>query len=113
MEIYAPFFAPEVLQQARIVDGKTPFWLHPSMCAVVLNCTIFFRAGYYQPHTLRGIELLGHELTHVEQYCQGMTIWQYVWESRCGYVKNRFEVAAYAKGAMIKTEVARQSLFTQ
>ncbi|MGB4813191.1 MAG: DUF4157 domain-containing protein [Methylophilaceae bacterium] len=108
--IYTPFFAPEVLQKVRVVDGKPPFWLRPSMCAVVLNCTIYFRAGHYQPYTLRGVELLGHEITHVEQYLHGMTVWHYLWESRRGYVKNCYEVAAYAKGAMIKAEVARKGI---
>ena len=113
LAVYAPFFAPEVLHKARIIEGKTPFWLRPSMCAVVLNHTIYFRTGYYQPHTLRGIELLGHELTHIEQYCQGMTIWHYVWESRYGYVKNRYELDAYAKGAMIRNAVAGQPSFNK
>lgn len=111
--IYQPYFSQEVLQKARIVDGKTPFWLRPSMCAVVLGCTIYFRAGHYEPHTLRGIELLGHELTHVEQCLQGMRVWHYVWESRYGYVKNRYEVAAYAKGAMIRNAVAGQPTFNK
>lgn len=111
--IYQPYFAPEVLKKARVVDGKTPFWLRRNMCAVVLNHTIYFRAGYYRPHTLRGVELLGHELTHVEQYLQGMTIWRYLLESRYGYVKNCYEVAAYAKGAMIRNAVAGQPPFNK
>ncbi len=110
LAIYQPYYSSEVLKKARIVDGQTPFWLRPSMCAVVLNHKIYFRVGAYQPHTLRGLELLGHELTHVEQYCQGMTVLHYLWESRRGYVKNRYEVAAYAKGAMIKAEVARRGI---
>ncbi len=105
--IYQPYFSSEVLTRARIVDGKTPFWLLSSMCAVVLKDTIYFRAGHYQSNTLAGIELLGHELTHVEQYLQGMRVIDYLWESRRGYVKNCYEVAAYAKGAMIKSEIAR------
>jgi hypothetical protein len=109
-QIYQPYFSPEVLHYARIVDGHTPFWLRPSMCAVVLQQKIYFRAGYYQPSTLQGIALLGHELTHVEQFLQGMTIWHYLWECRHGYVKNRYEVAAYAKGAMISYDVAKRGI---
>lgn len=106
-QIFRPYFSPEVLHYARIVDGHTPFWLRPSMCAVVLGHHIYFRAGYYQPNTLQGITLLGHELTHVEQYLRGMTILHYLWECRRGYVKNCYEVAAYAKGAMISHDVAK------
>ncbi|PPD52469.1 MAG: hypothetical protein CTY12_06475 [Methylotenera sp.] len=109
-QIYKPYFSPEVLHYTRIVDGHTPFWLWPSMCAVVLQQKIYFRAGYYQPSTLQGIALLGHELTHVEQFLQGMTIWHYLWECRHGYVKNRYEVAAYAKGAMISYDVAKRGI---
>lgn len=108
--IYQPYFSPEVLHYARIIDGHTPFWLRPGMCAVVLQHNIYFRAGYYQPHTLQGITLLGHELTHVEQYLQGMTMLHYLWESRHGYVKNRYEVAAYAKGAMISNDVIQRGI---
>lgn len=106
--IYSSYFSSQVLEAAHVVEGKTPFWLRPSMCAVVLRTTIYFRPGYYQPNTLRGLELLGHELTHVEQYLQGMRVWHYLWESRYGYVKNCYEVAAYAKGAMIRAELAQQ-----
>ena len=62
-------------------------------------------------NTLRGVELLGHELTHVEQFLQGMNILRYLWECRRGYVKNRYEMAAYAKGAMIRVDVARRGIF--
>lgn len=109
--IYQPYFSHDVLARARIIDGYVPFWLRSSMCAVVLNHSIYFRPGYYQRNTLRGVELLGHELTHVEQFLQGMNILRYLWECRRGYVKNRYEMAAYAKGAMIRVDVARRGIF--
>ena len=82
--IYQPYFSHDVLARARIIDGYVPFWLRSSMCAVVLNHSIYFRPGYYQRNTLRGVELLGHELTHVEQFLQGMNILRYLWECRRG-----------------------------
>lgn len=99
--IFKPFFVKIVLDQARIVDGHVPFWLRRGMCAVVLNERIFLRAGAYQANTKRGIELLGHELTHVSQYLHGMTLWRYIWSCRKGYRNSPYEQEAYAKGRMI------------
>ena len=104
-EIFKPYFAQIVLEKARIIDGsfggKVPFWLRRDMCAVVLGHRIYFRAGYYQPNTKRGAELLGHELTPVSQYLHGMTIWKYCWSCRKGYYKSAYEIEAYAKGRLI------------
>ena len=107
-ENFKPYFAHIVLERARIIDGsfggKVPFWLRRDMCAVVLGNCIYFRAGYYQPNTKRGVELLGHELTHVSQYLHGMTICKYLWSCRKGYNKSAYELEAYAKGCMIARE---------
>lgn len=98
---YAPYFARNVIEQARIIEGKTPFWLRPSMCAVVIGHRIYLRAGVYQADTARGINLLGHELTHVSQFLHGMTVFKYLWSCRYGYHQSGYEQEAYAKGAMI------------
>lgn len=99
--IYKPFFANIVLERVRIVDGRVPFWLRRNMCAVVIGERVFFRAGVYQTNTKRGVELLGHELTHVSQFLHGMTIWRYVWSCRRGYLNSVYEQEAYAKGRLI------------
>lgn len=108
--LLSPYFAQIVINQARIVDGsfdgKVPFWLRRNMCAVVLGHTIYFRAGFYQPNTKRGAELLGHELTHVSQFLHGMTLLKYVWSCRYGYTKSRYEIEAYAKGRIIAANFA-------
>ena len=39
-ERYAPFFASDVLDSARVVDGRVPFWLRPDMCGVTLGARI-------------------------------------------------------------------------
>jgi hypothetical protein len=101
LQLFKPYFAQIVLQKARIIDGRVPFWLRRDMCAVVLGHRIYFRAGYYQPNTKRGAELLGHELTHVSQYLHGMTIVKYLWSCRFGYFKSGYEIEAYAKGKLI------------
>ncbi len=103
-----PYFANIVLQKARIVDGRVPFWLRRDMCGVVLNCTIYFRAGAYVPNTKRGVELLAHELTHVSQGLHGMTGWHYIWSCRRGYMQSVYEIEAYAKGRMVAADWAAQ-----
>lgn len=100
-DIFKPYFAQIAIEQARIVDGKVPFWLRRDMCAVVLGKCIYFRAGMYQPNTKRGAELLGHELTHVSQFLHGMTLLKYVWSCRKGYMQSPYEIEAYAKGHLI------------
>ena len=103
--IFKPYFAKIVLERARIIDGnfggRVPFWLRSDMCAVVLGDNVYFRAGVYQPNTKRGVELLGHEMTHVSQFLHGMTLWRYIWSCRYGYRNSVYEVEAYAKGRMI------------
>jgi hypothetical protein len=99
---YAPFFEPELLDSVRVVEGHVPFWLRPDMLGVTLGPRIHFRPGAYDAGTADGIELLGHELVHVQQFRRGMTVWRYVWASRRGYRRNRYEVEAYARGATIR-----------
>ena len=99
--IFKPYFAQNVLNVARIIDGRVPFWLRRDMCAVVLGHRIYFRAEAYQPNTKRGAELLGHELTHVSQYLHGMTMLKYIWSCRKGYMQSLYEIEAYAKGRLI------------
>lgn len=101
--IYQHYFSQQVLDVARVIEGRTPFWLLKSMAGVVLGHRIYFRKYAYQASKLIGVELLGHELMHVAQYLQGMSILKYIWASRCGYRKNRYEIEAYQQGATIKT----------
>ena len=104
--IFKPYFANIVLERARIIDGRVPFWLRRDMCAVVLGERVYFRAGVYQPNTKRGIALLGHELTHVSQFLHGMTLWRYIWSCRYGYRHSIYEQEAYAKGHLISSGYA-------
>jgi Domain of unknown function (DUF4157) len=100
-QIFRPYFPQNVLEKARIMDGVVPFWLRRNMCAVVLGCRIYFRPHVYWPNTKRGVELLGHELTHVSQFLHGMSLVSYLWSCRYGYRNSPYEVEAYAKGALI------------
>lgn len=107
---YQPYFQQRTLDAARIVEGRVPFWLRKKMCAVVLGHRIYMRAALDQPRvyckgTAQGIELMAHELTHVEQYLSGMTVLKYLWASRYGYRNNPYEIEAYAKSAKIRANI--------
>lgn len=102
---FTPFFEKNTLDQARIIDGTVPFWLRKRMCAVVIGSRIYFRSGVYQENTPKGVTLLAHELTHVEQFLTGMTIIKYLWASRKGYENNPYELEAYKKGADVCKQV--------
>lgn len=104
--LFQPYFDGDVLNNARLVEGHVPFWLRKCMNAVVLGDRIHFREGAYQPGTARGVELLGHELTHVQQFRRGMTLLKYLWQSRRGYRNNCYEIEAHAQGAKIRRECA-------
>lgn len=108
LAFYKPYFNQQVLEKARVIDGsfggKVPFWLRKDMCAVVLGTHIYLRAGAYQPNTVRGISLLGHELAHVAQFCYGMTVLRYLWSCRNGYMQSPYELQAYAMGARIAAD---------
>lgn len=109
--LYTPYFQQRTLETARIIEGHVPFWLDKRMCAVVLGHRIYFRAGVYHfdesalNNVPARLELLAHELTHVEQYLSGMTIFKYLWASRHGYRQNPYEIEAYDKGAYVCTQI--------
>ena len=106
-QFFKTYFSSQVIDSASVVENRVPFWLRRDMCAVVLHNTIYMRAGYFQANTARGLSLLGHELTHVAQFMQGMTLWQYVWSCRHGYMQSPYEVQAYAMGARILQDIKR------
>lgn len=102
-QIFKPYFAENVINRARIIDGHVPFWLRKKMIAVVINYRIYHRPGVYQANTKGGVALLGHELMHVSQFLHGMNWLKYLWSCRYGYRKSPYEVAAYAKAEVVST----------
>ncbi len=107
---YAAHLDTDVLDAARVIDGRVPFWLRPDMLGVTLGSRIYLRPGAYDPDSLSGVELLGHELVHVRQYRDGMTVWRYLWASRRGYRCNPYETEAFAIGARIRAEASASRL---
>ena len=102
MAIFAKHFDAEVLESARVYDGRVPIWLRGKMVAVVRGNKIYIRSDHYTPGTAKGVMLLGHELVHVEQYREGMNVFTYLWKSRRGYKDNRYEVEAYNRAEVIR-----------
>lgn len=101
---YQTYFAAELLGSVCVHEDRVPFWLRPDMNAIVLGRHIYFRPGAYVAGSAPGVELLGHELVHVAQYAQGMTVWKYLLACRKGYGCNPYEVEAYAKAARIRED---------
>lgn len=109
---FKPYFANNVIEKARIVEGYVPVWLRRDMSAVVLGRYIYMRPGAYQVNTLQGLRLLGHELVHVSQFLHGMTIFSYLWSCRYGYRLSFYEIQAYAVGAMIAHDFQNAQIMT-
>jgi hypothetical protein len=84
-----------VLESARVHEGEVPFWLGSSERAVTIGNNIYIRPGEYDPDSVDGAELLGHELTHVQQFRNGLTIIDYIWAARNGLENNKYENEAY------------------
>ncbi len=106
---YGPFFDGALLDSVRVFDGQAPFWLRPDMLGVTLGACIYFRPGVYDPGRRESIELLAHELVHVRQYAQGMTVFKYAWASLRGYWLNPYEVEARALAAQMMPSIERAS----
>jgi len=100
-QIFKPYFAQNVIEKTRIIDGCVPFWLRKKMIAVVIQHRIYFRQGAYQSNTKAGVALLGHELMHVSQFLHGMSWLKYLWSCRYGYHNSSYEIAAYQVGDLI------------
>ena len=103
-EIFEPHFPAAILDSARIFDGWVPWWLSEKMIAVVRGHKIYIRKGEYVPGTARGVEVLGHELVHVEQYANGLNVARYAWANRKGYSENKYEKEAYAKDDIVRED---------
>ena len=107
---FADYYSTETLESARIYDGRVPWWLRKNMDAVTRGNKIFIREGAYVPGTARAVQLLGHELAHVEQYANGMNVFTYALANRRSYRNNRYEVEARAKAEEIRVDYCSSKL---
>ena len=117
LSLLSPYFQSSTLNAARIIEESVPFWLRKNMCAVVLNNRVYLRIKFDKPiidsvSFATNIELLAHELTHVEQYLSGMTIFKYLLASHHRYWKNPYEVEAYTKAAFVRAQILSKFHFS-
>ena len=103
----APYIPKVDLDNANLHDGQVPWWLGKDYVGITLHNDIYFRPGVYDSSTVEGLAILGHELVHVGQYRNGMTILKYLLASRHGYDKNPYEKPAYEKQAEIQKNLTK------
>lgn len=90
----APYIPKIDLDKADLHDGKVPWYLGKGYDGITRGNNIYFRPDVYDPSTVAGLALLGHELVHVGQYRHGLTWLKYLNASRHGYDKNPYEAPA-------------------
>jgi hypothetical protein len=98
----APYIPKIDLDKANLHDDGVPWYLGKGYIGITRGNDIYFRPGVYDPSTVGGLALLGHELVHVGQYRNGLTWLKYLLASRHGYGKNKYEPPADAKEGEIK-----------
>ncbi len=104
----------EVVDRARLAKANwiarllsSPTFAQKPVSAITLGRTIYFRQDvHFDPHSLRGLALLAHELKHVEQYEQeGLPKFyaKYLWD----YAKHRYGpgIQYEAQASEFETEV--------
>jgi hypothetical protein len=104
-------YVPHIdLQSAVLHEGTVPWYLPRRFIGIVRGRHVYFRRDAYVPGSAEGLELLGHELTHVTQYRQGMTVLKYLWSTRRGYWNSRYEREAFDVQARIRRDLAARAL---
>jgi RHS repeat-associated protein len=99
-------YIPQIdLDNAQLTDGSVPWWLLSDKGGVTVYNNIYFRPGQYAPGTSAGTAALGHELTHVKQFRQGMTIPGYFWSAKGGYNNSPYEIEAYRVQNQIRRDL--------
>lgn len=90
-------YIPEVdLNNAEIHDGRVPWYLRHNYNGITRGNDIYFRSGAYNPSTIEGVALLGHELVHVGQYRKGMVVISYIGQTLInGYRNIPYEIEAF------------------
>ena len=66
-QILAPYFPDFDLNEIRIFHG-IPFYVTMDAAAYTDGNKLFFKPGFYDPDSIGGIALIGHEITHSVQF---------------------------------------------
>jgi len=104
----APYIPKIDLDKADLHDGQVPWYLGQDYGGITRGNDIYFRPGVYDPSTINGLGVLGHELVHVGQYRNGLTWLKYLLASRHGYEKNPYEIPAFQKEEEIKAGLTKE-----
>jgi hypothetical protein len=98
-------YIPDVdMNNATIHDGEVPWYLKKEYIGIARGNDIYFRPQEFKSSTVKGLGLLGHELTHVGQYRKGMNGVGYLWRCR-NYPDCDYEKEASATENKIKSEL--------
>jgi RHS repeat-associated protein len=101
----SPYIPQRDLDKADVHIGEMP-WYAPSWAAgITWGNDIYIRDPDQTFTSPSGMSLLGHELVHVGQYAEDMTVLSYLWASRNGYDNNPYEVEAYKLQDKIKSDL--------
>ncbi|HYP28903.1 MAG TPA: DUF4157 domain-containing protein [Blastocatellia bacterium] len=106
IKLLAPYFPSLNLREIRVREG-IPWYVLMDASAYADRNYIYFAPGAYDPYSVEGIAIIGHEITHSAQYKAIGTLKfrvLYLWEwvrglythlsIRRAYARNPFEVAA-------------------
>lgn len=79
-QILAPYFPDFELASVRVREG-IPWYVLMDADGYTDRNVIYFKSGRYDPETVAGIALIGHEVAHCWQYhCHG------AWSFRARYI---------------------------
>ncbi len=81
-EILAPYFPAFELDKIRVFEG-IPFYVTMDATAYTDGNHIFFKPGAFDPDSIAGIALIGHEVMHSVQFQQHGK-----WRFRARYLTN-------------------------
>ncbi len=68
-QILAPYFPEYNLAEIQIFDG-IPFYVTMDAVAFTDGNKLYFKPGCFDPNSIEGIALIGHEITHSVQFQQ-------------------------------------------
>ncbi|MDA2925559.1 DUF4157 domain-containing protein, partial [Acidobacteria bacterium AH-259-L09] len=108
--LLTPFFPGLNLDQIDIHEGL-PWYAPANMAAITIGDDIYFAPNRYDPHSVAGIALIGHETAHVQEYAEHGLL-GFLLRYGSDYLKNRLsgmnEQKAYENIPFEKEALAKQ-----
>jgi RHS repeat-associated protein len=101
----SPYIPKTDLERTDLHDDRVPWYTPSNAIGITRGNDIYFRPEIYDPSTVAGLSLLGHELTHVGQYRAGATWLDFIWSYRNGYDSSPYEQSASTVQEIIRNEL--------